>query len=77
VDHVWPERFVRRFCIAADPHVLDNLVVITPSLHAKKTAIEYLIFRGDLLGYRRELNRLGFPQDMLDKAMKAILESVK
>ncbi len=76
-DHFWPERWVRRFCKAADPHVLENLVVITPSLHAKKTAIEWRIFRGDMVGYRQELNRLGFDLALLDRAMKAICESVK
>jgi hypothetical protein len=76
-DHLWPERWVRRWCPGADPHVLENLVVMTISLHAQKTAIEPLIFRGDMLGYRRELNRLGFPAGMLDNAMQAILASVK
>jgi hypothetical protein len=75
-DHIWPERWVRRFCKAADPHILENLVVVTPSLHAQKTAVEYLIFRADMVGYRRELNRLGFPPEMLDKALKAIIASV-
>ena len=76
-DHLWPERWVRRFAKTADPHVLDNLVVITPSLHAKKTAVEWRIFRGDMVGYRQELNRLGFDLALLDRAMKAICESVK
>jgi hypothetical protein len=76
-DHVWPERFVRRFCKGCDPHVLENLVVITPSLHAQKTAIEWRIFRGDRIGYGQELRRLGFDQTLLDRAMKAIIASVK
>lgn len=76
-DHIFPERFVRRFCKGGDPHVLENLIVITPSLHAKKTAVEWRIFRGDLVGYQQELRRLGFDQTLLDKAMKAIVASVK
>jgi len=76
-DHLYPERFVRRFCKGADPHVPENLVVITPALHAKKTAVEWRIFRGDMVGYRQELNRLGFDLALLDRAMKAICESVK
>ena len=76
-DHIYPERFVRRFCISADPHVLENLIVVTPALHAKKTAVEWRIFRGDLVGYRQELNRLGFAPELLERAMKAILASVK
>jgi hypothetical protein len=76
-DHIWPERFCRRFCKGCDPHVLENLVVITPSLHAQKTAVEWRIFRGDRIGYGQELVRLGFDQALLDRAMKAILASVK
>ena len=76
-DHLFPERWVRRFAKAADPHVLENLIVITPSLHAQKTAIEWRIFRGDLVGYKQELNRLGFDLEVLDKAMTAICASVK
>ncbi len=76
-DHLWPERWVRRFAKTADPHLLENLVVITPALHAKKTAVEWRIFRGDMVGYRQELNRLGFDLALLDRAMTAICESVK
>jgi hypothetical protein len=76
-DHIYPERFVRRFCPGADPHVLENLIVVTPALHAKKTAVEWRIFRGDLIGYKSELNRLGFDLALLDKAMTAICASVK
>src|SRR5467141_896924 len=76
-DHLWPERWVRRFAKTADPHLLENLVVITPALHAKKTAVEWRIFRGDIVGYRQELNRLGFDLALLDRAMTAICKSVK
>ena len=76
-DHLWPERWVRRFVKTADPHLLENLVVITPALHAKKTAVEWRIFRGDIVGYRQELNRLGFDLALLDRAMTAICKSVK
>jgi hypothetical protein len=75
-DHIFAERWVRRYCKGADPHVLENLVVVTPSIHAQKTAVEYLLFRADMLGYRRELNRLGFAPEILDRAMKAILQSI-
>lgn len=77
VDHIYPEKFCRRFCIGADPHVPENLVCISSALHAKKTAVEWRIFRGDMVGYRQELNRLGFDLALLDRAMKAICESVK
>ena len=68
---------MRRFAKTADPHLLENLVVITPALHAKKTAVEWRIFRGDIVGYRQELNRLGFDLALLDRAMTAICKSVK
>jgi hypothetical protein len=76
-DHIYPERFVRKFCPGADPHVLENLIVVTPGLHARKTAVEWRIFRGDLVGYKQELNRLGFDLALLDRAITAICASVK
>jgi hypothetical protein len=77
VDHLFPERWIRKFVVGADPHVLENLVVLSSRAHAQKTAIEWRIFRGDLVGYKQELNRLGFDLALLDKAMKALCESVK
>src|SRR5262249_32862412 len=44
-DHLFPERFCRRFCKAADPHVPENLYVISRSLHARKTAVEKHIYK--------------------------------
>jgi hypothetical protein len=76
-DHIIPERAVRRYCKGADPHILMNLKVVTPSLHSRKTAIEYLIFRWDIVGYKRELNRLGFNPLLFDEAWKALCASIK
>lgn len=77
-DHIVPERAVRSLIAdGADPHILENLVVITPRLHSRKTAIEYLIFKADFLGYKRELNRLGYPPEMFEKAWKALCESAE
>ena len=76
-DHIWPEKFVRRFVVGADPHILENLIVITPKLHAEKTAIEWKIYRGDYIGYAQELRRIGFDQVVIDRAMKALVTSVK
>jgi len=75
VDHIVPERMVRSLFPGADPHILDNLIVISPALHSRKTAIEYLIFKADFLGYKRELNRLGFDPKVFDRAWKALCES--
>ncbi len=77
VDHLYPEKFCRRFCVGSDPHVAENLVVLSQNLHSRKTAVEWRIFRGDLVGYRQELNQLGFDLDLLDRAMKAICASAK
>lgn len=75
-DHLFPERFVRRFCKGMDPHILENLYVITPKLHAQKTAVEHRVYRGDLLGYTQELIRLGWTQAQVDRALKALWESI-
>lgn len=74
-DHIFPERFVRRFFIGADPHVLENLIVITPALHARKTAVEWRIFRGDTVGYFVALRVLGFDQVLIDRALMALAKS--
>jgi hypothetical protein len=75
-DHLFPERFVRRFCKAANPHVGENLFVITPGLHAKKTAVEKHIYKGDFLRYKQELVRLGWTVEQIDRALSAIVKSV-
>lgn len=74
--HILAERWCRKFCPGCDPHILENLVVVTPGLHAQFTAAENKLFRADWLGYRTELHRLGFPLAMLDRALKAICASV-
>lgn len=74
--HVIAERWLRSFVKKADVHILENLVVVTPQLHAQLTAAENKLFRADWMGYRSELNRLGFPLEMLDKAFKAVMASV-
>ena len=75
-DHLFPERFVRRFCKGANPHIAENLFVITPELHAKKTAVEKHIYKGDLLRYKQELIRLGWDVTQIDRALAAIIRSV-
>ena len=58
-------------------HSLGNLIVITPSLHAKATAAERRLFKVDILGYKTELNRLGFPANLFDRAWSALCASAK
>ena len=57
--------------------MLENLLVVHPSIHAQKTAIEWKIYRGDYIGYAQELRRIGFDQVVIDRAMKALVASVK
>lgn len=76
-DHVIPERFVRRFCPGANPHILENLAAVTPAIHARKTAVEWRLFRGDMLGFQAELRRIGYPDEMVTRALKALIASAK
>src|SRR5277367_2043532 len=52
--HIIAERFVRTFFKGVDPHILDNLCVVTPGLHTKLTNAENKLFTADWLGYRTE-----------------------
>jgi hypothetical protein len=75
--HVIAERWVRRFLRGADPHMLENLVVITPALHARLTGAENLLFnRTNWIGYRQRIHQLGFPLEILDRAFKALCASI-
>lgn len=76
-DHVIPERWVRRFCAGANPHIIENLAAVTPRIHAKKTAIEWRLFRGDMLGFKSELRKIGYPDEMVTRALKALIASAK
>jgi hypothetical protein len=76
-DHVIPERWVRRFMKKANPHVLENLIVLALGIHAKKTAIERKIYSGDWIGYCQALRAIGFDQVIIDRALKALNESAK
>jgi hypothetical protein len=74
-DHIIPERMARRLYPGCDPHVPDNLVVITTALHARKTQVEHRIHNADFIGYKRELNILGFEERRIVRAMKALYDS--
>ena len=75
--HILSERMARKWIPGCDPHILENLVAITPSLHSKITAIEAKLSKTDWLGFRTELHRLGFPLERLDAAFAALCQSVK
>lgn len=72
VDHVIPEKWVRKFMAGADPHILENLIAISPALHGKKWALERRLYSGDFLAYSYELRRLGFEQWRIEAALKAL-----
>lgn len=67
----------RKWIPGCDPHILENLVAITPSLHSKITALEAKLNKTDWLGYRTALYRLGFPMERLDAAFRALCASAK
>lgn len=77
VDHLLPERWVRRFMPGADPHIMENLYCVSMRIHSMKTPIERRIYSGDFVGYCTELKRIGFTQEMIDAALKALNESAK
>lgn len=71
-DHIISERFCRYFIPGSDPHILENLIVITPALHARKTAVERKIYAGDWLGFCQALRIIGFDQVIIDRALAAL-----
>lgn len=77
VDHIIPERWARKFIKGCDPHVMENLVVITSSLHGKKWPIEKRAYSADWVGYCQGLRALGFNQTIIDRALKALNASVQ
>jgi hypothetical protein len=77
VDHVIPERAARKLFVSCDPHVEGNLLCVSSSTHARKTAVEWKIFGGDYIGFIAELKCIGYTQEMVDRALKALADSVK
>jgi hypothetical protein len=77
VDHLFPERWIRRFIPGADPHCYENLHCVSMRIHSMKTSVERRIYSGDFIGYCTELRRIGFQQHMIDCALKALYESAK
>ncbi len=75
--HIIAERWVRRFFKGVSPHIVENLVAVTPALHSKLTAAENKLFKADWLGYRTELHRLDFPLALLDQAFSALCAEEK
>lgn len=77
VDHLFPERWVRRWMPGADPHITENLFCVSMRVHSMKTGVERRIYSADVIGYYTELRRIGFAQEMIDTALKALNASIK
>ncbi len=70
VDHVIPERYWRATA-RGTPHQLENLIPVCPSCHGRKTAQEYRLYRADVVGYKAELTRIGYPAEAVEAAFRA------
>ena len=68
VDHVIPERLMVKWGLFA--HAMENLLTLCMSCHGKKTYAETLLLRGDMIGFKSELNRLGYPENAVRMAFK-------
>jgi hypothetical protein len=68
IDHVCPWRWVEEHT-NQNPHARENLICVHASEHGEKTAVEHLLFRGRIVQYVTELNRIGFPMERVKKAM--------
>jgi len=69
VDHLLAWRWVEEHT-DQNPHARENLICIHASEHGAKTAVEHLLFRGRVVQYLAELNRIGFPARNVKRAME-------
>lgn len=78
IDHIVPEQFVFERRIG-DPHARENLICICREDHGRKTAIEWRLYRGDLVGFLDELRVLGWDLDRVKVALRlyGLLDSAR
>lgn len=69
VDHLVAERIIRKWHLGK-PHALINLLPCCAGCHSRKTAVEKHLEASDLLRFRQEVNRLGWPMDKIDNALR-------
>ena len=67
VDHVVPYRLARE--TSKDPNALLNLLTACISCHGKKTPLERLLLKGDVVGFLGGLRILGWPMDRVQIAL--------
>jgi hypothetical protein len=60
VDHIVPRRLMERW--GFDPHHQGNLACLCTSCHGKKTAAEWMLFKGDLVGFVSALAGMSYPK---------------
>ncbi len=58
IDHLVPRRLAAKF--TDDPDGEWNVLSACLIDHSRKTGVEWRLFSGDIVGYRQELNRLGW-----------------
>ena len=75
VDHLWSEKFCRSYIKGSDPHILENLLCIHPSVHGRKTAAERYLYAGNLLSFKQEVIRIGFDWTVFERALTALNKS--
>lgn len=76
-DHLIPERFARRYFPGCNPHILENLLTVHPSVHARKTAAEMYLYRGNLVSFKQEVCRIGYNWVLFENALAALAESAR
>ncbi len=69
MDHILAWRWVEDRT-NKNPHARENLICIHASEHGAKTAVEHLLFRGRVVQYLQELNRIGFLMERVKRAME-------
>ena len=53
-----------------NPHAMSNLACLCPECHGKKTATEYSLFEGDLIGFVDGLREMNYPYDRVISAFQ-------
>jgi 5-methylcytosine-specific restriction endonuclease McrA len=66
VDHIVPYRLMVQWNLEAN--ALVNLLTTCDTCHARKTNTEVRLLKGDVVGFKRELFRVNYPEDRVRAA---------
>lgn len=70
MDHIIAARFIEAHRLG-DPNALVNLLVLCARCHPKKRRAEdRLCKKTNIIGWLQELNRVGYPMELVRKAME-------